>query len=302
MGLVFGAITGLSAPASATLGRQLVAAEDLASVSAWNQVGARLARMAGAPIGAALVATAGLPAVMIIDAATFLLTVIALAAVPPRYRTHHTPQGQSWWGTLTDGFAYLARDRRALVFVIGLCGLNVFSAPLISLGVPLRITDAQWPSATLGTSEAIFSALALPGSLLAGWIRLHHQVTAAYTLLLIQAVAYAGIALTHRTTLYLSMAIIGLTAGLASVWLSATFVQLVDAAHLGRVAAISNLGTYCSFRSPHPPSPPSPTTSASPPAHCSWQAACSPSAQPSSPDPTSEQSPPPAERNSQPRS
>uniref|UniRef100_UPI003736DCD5 hypothetical protein n=1 Tax=Luteococcus sp. TaxID=1969402 RepID=UPI003736DCD5 len=133
-------------------------------------------------------------------------------------------------------------DRRALVFVIGLCGLNVFSAPLISLGVPLRITDAQWPSATLGTSEAIFSALALTGSLLAGWIRLHHQVTAAYTLLLIQAVAYAGIALTHRTTLYLSMAIIGFTAGLASVWLSATFVQLVDAAHLGRVAAISNLG------------------------------------------------------------
>lgn len=59
LGLVFGCITGLSAPASATLGRQLVASKDLTTVSSWNQVGARVARMAGAPIGAGIVAARG---------------------------------------------------------------------------------------------------------------------------------------------------------------------------------------------------------------------------------------------------
>lgn len=134
LGVVFGSITGQSAAASATLGRQLVAAHDLATVSSWNQVGARRARMAGAPVGAALVAARGLPTVMVVDAATFLLAAGALALVRPRYRIHDTPTGQTWMAGLVDGFAYLGADRRALVLVIGLCGLNVFSSPLTGLG------------------------------------------------------------------------------------------------------------------------------------------------------------------------
>lgn len=242
LGIVFGSITGLSVAASATLGRQLVAAHDLATVSSWNQIGARLARMAGAPIGAALVAARGLPAVMVVDAATFLLAAGALALVRPRYRIHHTPTGQTWRAGLVDGFAYLGADRRALVFVIGLCGLNVFSSPLTGLGVPLRITAASWPATTLGVAEAVFSGAALAGSLGAALIRTRHQVSAAYLCLIVQGLAYAAVAATSLPALYAAMGIIGLTAGLASVWLSATFVQVVDAAHLGRVASISNLG------------------------------------------------------------
>lgn len=242
LGLVFGCITGLSSPASATLGRQLVAVEDLATVASWNQVGSRLARLAGAPLGAALVAGRGLPAVMVVDAVTFLVTAVALLAVQPRYRIRATPVGQGWWTSMADGFGYLRRDQRALVFVAGLCGLNVFSAPLTSLGVPLRITAAGWPAATLGTAEAIFSATALTGSMVAAHLRIRHQTTAAYTCLIIQGTAYTGIAIAHPVALHTAMGTIGLTAGLASVWLSAQFVQIVDASHLGRVASISNLG------------------------------------------------------------
>ena len=233
LGIVFGSITGLSAAASATLGRQLVAAHDLATVSSWNQIGARLARMAGAPIGAALVTARGLPAVMVVDAATFLLAAGALALVRPRYRIHDTPTGQTWRAGLVDGFAYLGADRRALVFVIGLCGLNVFSSPLTGLGVPLRITAASWPATTLGVAEAVFSGAALAGSLGAALIRTRRQVSAAYLCLIVQGLAYAAVAAPSPPALYAAMGIIRLTAGQASVWLSATFVQVVDAAHLG---------------------------------------------------------------------
>lgn len=242
LGVVFGSITGLSSAASATLGRQLVDTGDLATVSSWNQVGARLARTAGAPIGAALVAAHGLPTVMIADGATFLLAVAALALVTPRYRIHDVPAEQSWRAGLLDGFAYLSRDRRALVFVVGLCGLNVFSSPLTGLGLPLRVTAAGWPADTLGAAEAIFSAGALAGSLGAAVVRTRHQVTAAYVCLVLQGLAYAAIAVPSIPVVCAGMGVIGLSAGLASVWLSATFVQVVDASHLGRVASISNLG------------------------------------------------------------
>lgn len=179
---------------------------------------------------------------MLLDAATFLLAAAALALVPPRYRIRSVPAAESWWGSLTDGLRYLGRDRRALVFVAGLCGLNVFSAPLTSLGLPLRVAGEGWPAATLGLAEAVFSCCALAGSLAAAAIRVRHQVGAAYACLILQGIAYAGIAVGQPGVLYAAMGVMGLTAGLASVWLSATFVQVVDAAHLGRVASLSNLG------------------------------------------------------------
>jgi len=38
------------------------------------------------------------------------------------------------------------------------------------------------------------------------------------------------------------MAVLGFTAGVASVWLSAAFIRAIDPAHLGRVSSVSSLG------------------------------------------------------------
>lgn len=242
VGVAFGITNGLTIPAAATLARQLVSADDLATVAGWNQIGARLARLAGAPLGAILVATVGLPPVMALDAATFAVAATALTfVVRPRYRLHdETPE--PWRRSLTAGFTYLARDRAALVFVLGLCGLNVFASPLENLGVPLRITASGWPASVFGMTEAIFSGAAIVGSIAAIRIKPRRETQAAFSLLLIQGVAYAGIAISSQAVLAVSMAVIGLTAGRASVWLAAQFVQVVQPAYLGRVAALSNLG------------------------------------------------------------
>lgn len=242
LGVGFGSVTGLSSPAAATLGRQLVRTDDLATVTAWNQIGSRVARMAGAPLGAVLVVRDGLTAVMWVDAASFLVVAAALTwVVRPRYRIHDDV-AEDWTHSLRDGLAYLGRDRTALVFVIGLCGLNVFSSPLVSLGVPLRVTASGWPGTTLGLAESVFSAAALAGSALSLRLQPSRQVVSAYLLLIAQGVAYAGIALDSQTWLLGSMVVIGSTAGCASVWLSAQFVVVVQPAYLGRVASVSSLG------------------------------------------------------------
>ena len=59
MGVLLGTATGLTLPAGATLGRQLVRPADLATVSGWNQIGARVARLLGAPAGGVAVAVVG---------------------------------------------------------------------------------------------------------------------------------------------------------------------------------------------------------------------------------------------------
>ena len=38
------------------------------------------------------------------------------------------------------------------------------------------------------------------------------------------------------------MAVLGFTAGAASVWLSAAFIRAIDPSHLGRVSSVTSLG------------------------------------------------------------
>ena len=242
-GAGFGTVTGLTQPAGVTLARQLVATDDLGTVAGWNQVASRLARLAGAPLGAWLVTTrAGMPAVMVVDAATFLAaTIVLLWVVHPRYELHD-PHPEPWRAALGGGVRYLRQDRAALWFVAGLCGLNVFSTPLTSLGVPLRITASGWPATTLGTVEAVFSAAAIAGSRAAIAHKPRRPAVAAFWLLAVQGASYALVAANHRPALVAAMGLIGATAGCASVWLSAAFVTAVQPNYLGRVASLSTLG------------------------------------------------------------
>jgi hypothetical protein len=42
--------------------------------------------------------------------------------------------------------------------------------------------------------------------------------------------------------LVVSMAVLGFTAGAASVWLSAAFIRAIEPSHLGRVSSVTSLG------------------------------------------------------------
>jgi MFS-type transporter involved in bile tolerance (Atg22 family) len=179
---------------------------------------------------------------MVADAVTFAVAASALiVVVRPRYRLHGDVR-EPWLRSLGGGIAYLRRDRTALVFLLALCGLNVFASPITGIGVPLRISDAGWPALTLGVAEAALSVCAIAGSLAAIRLKPAKPATAAFIALIVQGLAYALVAIPTVPTLIAAMALIGLTAGCASVWLSALFVRVVAPAYLGRAASLSNLG------------------------------------------------------------
>jgi len=240
--LGFGVATGLTLPSGATLVRQLVAGDDLGVVQGWNQITGRVMKLLGAPVGGILVAWGGPVAVMLLDAATFLVVAGVLAVVVrPRFRIPRAVHDR-WRDSLREGFWFLRTDDVARLFVIGLTALNVFVTPVTGLGVALRVTQSGWGAGWVGIADGALAAGAIVGSVVAIRRKPRYGAAAAFRMLVVQGLAIAAVGLEWRVTLVTAMALLGVTAGVASVWLGAAFLRIVDPAHLGRVSSVTSLG------------------------------------------------------------
>jgi MFS family permease len=240
--VAFGVASGLTLPAGMTLVRQIVAGSDLGTVQGWNQISSRAMRLLGAPAGGILVASSGLVVVMLVDAATFaLIAAVLVLVVRPRFRLPRATQ-ERWRDTFTDGMRYLRSHETAKLFVVGLTALNVFVTPVTGLGVALRVSGSDWGAHWLGIADASLAAGAIIGSVVAIRWQPTYGAAAGFKVLIVQGLAIAAVGLGWKPTLVVSMAVLGFTAGAASVWLSAAFVRAVDPSHLGRVSSVTSLG------------------------------------------------------------
>jgi MFS family permease len=238
----FGVAGGLTKPSGVALVRQIVAGEDLGTVQGWNQISSRAMKLLGAPVGGVLVAWAGLVAVMLVDAATFVVIAAALTlVVRPRYRLPRAAHDR-WRDSFADGVHYLRGHETAKLFVVGLTALNVFVTPVTGLGVALRVSGSGWGAHWLGIADACLAAGAIVGSVVGIRWQPTYGAAAAFRMLVVQGVAIAAVGIGWRPVVVLAMTLLGVTAGAASVWLSAAFVRTIDPRHLGRVSSVTSLG------------------------------------------------------------
>jgi hypothetical protein len=238
--LALGAVAGLTQPAVQTMTRLLVSRDDLTTVMGWSQIGHRLARLGGAPVGAWLVVATSPAVAMLLNAATFALVAVVASLVRPRFtlpRADNRPVA-----ALRAGLRHLWTTPRTRALVLALCGLNVFTGPALTLGVPLRVSSAGWSAGWLGAAEAVFACGAIAGSVAALRHRPQRLAAAGFVALVPQGVSIALVGVPSRPVLLLAAAGLGATAGLASVWLSASFIATIDPGHLGRVSSVSTLG------------------------------------------------------------
>ncbi|HWC21636.1 MAG TPA: MFS transporter [Flexivirga sp.] len=239
--ICFGTVSGLSGPAARTLVRQLVDTDDLVTVSGWAQTGSRLARLLGAPLGAVVIHW-GFGFSMIADGLTFLGVLVVLRlVVRTRYRLPRAPE-EPVSRSLRSGWDYIRGSEVARIFLLGLAALNVFVTPVMSVGVALRVSQSHWGSGWLGASEATFAVGAIVGSVAGTRWQGDYLPRRSFRLLVLQGFGLAAVGLPTRVGLVLGMTIVGVTAGLASVWLSGSFQRIIAASHLGRVSSVSNLG------------------------------------------------------------
>jgi MFS transporter, DHA3 family, macrolide efflux protein len=240
--LCFGVAEGLTLPAGATLIRQVVASADIGTVQGWNQISSRAMKLLGAPAGGVLVATSGLVVVMLVDAVSFLVIALVLAAVVhPRFRVPRSTH-ERWRDAFRDGMDYLRRYETARLLVIGATALNVFVTPVTGLGVALNVNRAHWGAGWLGIADACLAVGAIIGSVVAIRRQPAHGAAAGFWMLVLQGVAIACVGIGFRPALVLAMGVLGFTAGAASVWLSTAFIRVIEPSHLGRVSSVTQLG------------------------------------------------------------
>jgi Na+/melibiose symporter-like transporter len=137
------ALAQLNDPARNALVPSLVAREDLIGANGLIGLNANLARLAGSPLGGILVEVAGLPGLVIGDAASFLLGAALIALVRPRSSTPTPAPGPApgavaagvvgeWldglrvtmgdrrlrWGLVVNGLAAVAQGIFTVLFVL----------------------------------------------------------------------------------------------------------------------------------------------------------------------------------------
>ena len=242
--LVLGACAAFHDPAAGTLPRTMVAPGDLAALAGLFQVVRRCAAFVGAGVGGGIAAATGPAPAMALDAATFVVVAMVVAALlRPRFPLRRSAP-EPVLRAVADGLRYVRSDPTARTLTLALSGLNVFVGPALSIGVALRVHGSGWSAGMLGASEAAVGAGAALGALVAMRVRPRWPARAGFVALVVQGLGIAGTGVASRPVLVASAAAIGVTAGFASVLLSATFQRVVREEQLGRVGSLTMLSDY----------------------------------------------------------
>jgi MFS family permease len=240
--VIFGTVDALYRPASSTMPRQLVRADDLGGVSAMFQLAGRLAGFVGAPLGGVLIAVGGLRAVALVDAISFVFISVLLAfALKPRL-PRRLSSGHSIRADIAAGLRYIRRTESVRTLVLALSGLNLFISPVLAVGVVLRVHDEGWSSTSLGLIEATVAISAAAASAAAVPWRPARPARTGLLLLVVQSAAMVVLGWSPLAGMYVGAAMVGVTAGLASALLSGAFMRTVAEEYLGRTSSIQALG------------------------------------------------------------
>ncbi|GAA1242266.1 MFS family permease [Microbacterium phyllosphaerae] len=243
--IAFGICDAFYEPSAGTVARQLVRTSDLPSYGALAQTASRLGTMAGAAIGGVLVAYAGLAGSAAVNAFTFSVVVAFIAVwLRPRFVLARAARESALHG-IARGFAHLGAHPTTRTLVIALSGLNLAVGPAVGIGLALRAHDAGWGAQAVGLFEALLGLGAALGAVSVVKWRPRREAFAGFWALVVQGAGIIALGWGPAWTVAIAAFVIGVTAGYASVLLSATFSATVDTAYLGRMGSITRLGDDC---------------------------------------------------------
>jgi MFS family permease len=132
----------------------------------------RGARMLGGPAAGGLIAWLGAPAVLVVDAGTFLLCAGVVAAAVHRGATG-TGVGlglRAYVRSLAEGVRYLRADRLVRSCIVLTMVTNTLDASLLVVLLPVYAAGVLHSSVALGLLVGTFAAGALFGTMVFGWL------------------------------------------------------------------------------------------------------------------------------------
>ncbi|MEU7580489.1 MFS transporter [Streptomyces sp. NPDC041068] len=246
--LVFGAVDALFMPSVGALPPRITAPGQLARVQGMRGVAARVATVAGGPLGGIAVATGGSPAAFGVAGVLFAVSLALLLAV----RVRELPgddtvagEGPSAWRELVDGLRYIRGHRvlAPLTIVVAVGELG-FTGPA-NIGLVLLAEERGWGASGQGWILAGFGVGAGLASLL---LAVRGRVPRAGAVL--SWVAFPGTAALAALGFVPSVAgavvaavLLGALLGLCGALCGALAQTVSDPAYLGRVTAVISFFT-----------------------------------------------------------
>ncbi|MFB6836533.1 MFS transporter [Streptomyces sp. NPDC056361] len=245
--LVFGVVDALFLPAVGALPPRIAEHDQLARVQGMRGLAYRLGAVLGAPLGGLAVALGGTATAFGIAGILFALSLPLLGALELRPLPH---EDRATDGTalsdLAAGLRYLRGHRTLgpLMIVVLLADLG-FAGPL-NVGLAVLSDQRGWGAAGIGWVLAGFGIGAGSASLL---LTVKGRVPRAGAVMgwtmVLGAVSIGALAHVPQLALAGLVAVsIGLLAGLSGALCNALVQTECDPAYLGRVSAVSSLGSF----------------------------------------------------------
>jgi hypothetical protein len=244
--LAVGLVDAFYLPSSGSLPRLLVSGPGLARALSARHLAGQLVAAAGPPLGALLVAAAGIAAAALGNAATFALMAVVLLGLRRSLPDLGRPAGVAparagrFWRQAVDGLRTVGRDRVLRPALLLTAAAAASLLPVSGLLVPLLARQRHWPAAAGG---AVVGAVALGTALVASIVLARGAArrpgAAAIAGLLIAAGAVAAIAVAPGVAVAISAGlVVGVGAGLFSAHIAPLVLGAAPAAHLARIQAV----------------------------------------------------------------
>ncbi|MEU1016434.1 MFS transporter [Streptomyces sp. NPDC005898] len=250
--LVFGAVDALFLPSVGTLPARITAPGQLARVQGMRGVAARVATVAGGPLGGLVVATGGSPAAFGAAGLLFAVSLALLLAVRvgelPGDGTRDPEPGGRFGGAgkeLGDGLRYIRGHRVLAPLMLVTAVIELGFAGPANIGLVLLAEERGWGASGQGWILAGFGAGAGLASLL---LAVRGRVPRAGTVLSLAALpgtaALAALGLVPSVAgAVVAAVLLGMLIGLSGALCGALAQTVTDPAYLGRVTAVGSLFT-----------------------------------------------------------
>jgi hypothetical protein len=248
--LAVGIVDAFYLPSSGALPRLLVSGPGLARALSARQLAGQFVAFTGPPLGALVVASAGIAAAALGNAATFaLMAVVLLGLRRGAGRAGHVRaspdlnapvRGDSLWRQAVDGVRTAAADRLLRPALVLTAAAAAFLLPVSGLLVPLLTRERGWPAAAGG---AVAGAIALGTAAVATTVLVRGAArrpgAAALAGLLIAAGAVAALAVAPGVPAAIGAALLaGTGTGLFSAHVAPLVLGAAPATHLARIQAV----------------------------------------------------------------
>ncbi|GAA3917952.1 MFS transporter [Actinoplanes auranticolor] len=245
--LAVGLVDAFYLPSSGSLPRLLVSGPGLARALSARQLAGQLVAAAGPPLGALVVAAAGIAAAALGNAATFALMAVVLLGLRRSLPGPAAPTGaapvpaaRGFWRQAADGVRTAAGDRVLRPALLLTAAAAAFLLPVAGLLVPLLARQRQWPAAAGGS---IVGAIALGTAVVAGTVLLRGAArrpgAVAITGLLIAAGSVGALAVAPGAPAAIGAGLVaGLGNGLFSAHIAPLVLEAAPATHLARIQAV----------------------------------------------------------------